>query len=234
MSLFKPFDTPCPNCGTVAELDVFSSVNGDRRPDLTDDIINGTLQRHTCANCGTEFRPEPSINYLSMGEGLWLMARPLPEMAHWDAEEEDAAASFDMAYGGGAPASAKEIGDLLTVRLTFGWAAFREKVLIAQHGLNDVTVELMKLAIIRNRPGAPLAPGVELRLLNVRGDTFDMGWVNAVTNEGVDLFQAQKALYDDIEGDPAWDDLRTSITAGCFVDTARLSVVPEPRNTEEA
>ncbi|MCR8827337.1 CpXC domain-containing protein [Pseudosulfitobacter koreensis] len=228
MSLFTIEQAPCPNCGTIAEMEVFSSVNGDRRVDLTEAILAGTIQSYTCTKCETTFRIEPSINYLSVGEGLWMMARPLAAMAHWKDEEEIANASFDEAYGSGAPDAAKEIGELLTVRLSFGWPAFREKVLIAQHGLQDVTVEMMKLAILRTRPANPLAPGVELRLLNVRSDQFEMGWINAITNEPLELFTAQKALYDEVDGNGAWAQLASDLSAGSFVDTQRLTIVPEP------
>ncbi len=228
MSLFTIEQAPCPNCGTLAEMEVFSSVNGDRRIDLTEAILAGTIQSHTCQKCETAFRVEPSINYLSVGEGLWMMARPLSAMAHWKDEEDIANAGFDEAYGSGAPDAAKEIGELLTVRLSFGWPAFREKVLIAQHGLIDVSVELMKLAILRNRPGNPLAPGVELRLLNVRGDQFEMGWIDAITNTPVELFTAQKSLYDEVDGSEPWAKLASDLSAGSFVDTQRLTIVPQP------
>lgn len=228
MSLFTVEQVTCPNCGTIAEMEIFSSVNGDRRVDLTEAILAGTIQTHTCKKCDTEFRVEPSINYLSVGEGLWMMARPLSAMAHWKDEEEAASTAFEEAYGSGAPDAAKEIGELLTVRLSFGWPAFREKVLIAQHGLRDVSVEMMKLAILRNRPGNPLAPGVELRLVTVRGDQFEMGWLDAITNTPLELFTAQRSLYDEVDGGEAWANLAAKLSAGSFVDTQRLTIVPQP------
>ncbi|KJS40904.1 MAG: hypothetical protein VR71_20615 [Roseovarius sp. BRH_c41] len=228
MSLFTVEQAPCPNCGTIAEMEIFSSVNGDRRVDLTEAILTGTIQSHTCKKCETAFRVEPSINYLSVGEGLWMMARPLSAMAHWKEEEEAANTAFEDAYGSGAPDAAKEIGELLTVRLSFGWPAFREKVLIAQHGLRDVSVELMKLAILRNRPANPLAPGVELRLVNLHGDQLEMAWIDAISNTPLDLFTAQRSLYDEVDGGEAWAKLAAELSAGSFVDIQRLTIVPKP------
>lgn len=233
MSLFKPEDTPCPNCGTVATIDTFSSINGDRRPDLSETVILGDLQRHTCSNCGVEFRVEPSINYLCINEGLWMMARPSPEILHWEDEVEDALHSFEIAYGGQAAPAAQEIGALLTVRLTFGFPAFREKIILARANVDDVTAELMKLAVLTSRPGNPIEPGVELRILGVRDDEFDMVWVDVETNELIDMFTAPRALFDEVGRNSEWDDLRKKLASGPFVDTARLSIIAEPR-TEPA
>ncbi len=232
MSIFVPADAPCPNCGSVNRFDHFASVNADRRPDLKDDILSGAFMRIKCSACGTDFRPEPSLNYLDYAAGLWVMARPLGSLAHWDEEAQKAGAAFDDAYGAAAPAAARDIGAALTARVTFGWAAFREKLVLAREGLDDLTLEKTKIAILRNKPGNPVAPGVELRLLGVYDPVFHMGWVSARTNEALQVFTVKRALYDDIAGDASWAALDTQVSGGIsggfFVDMQRMFITPEP------
>ena len=234
MSIFNPITVACPNCDTDNEFDIFSSVNADRRPDLREAIIGGSFERVKCRNCGTDFRPEPNLNYLDSANGLWIMALPIDALAHWKDEEAEAQASFDEAYGSGAPASAREIGDELTSRVTFGWPAFREKLIITQEKLDDLAVEKTKIAILSNKPGNPLRPGVELRLLAVHDPVFHMGWVTVNTNEAVEVFEVQRALYAEIAGDAAWNEIGSTISSGMFVDIQRMFILPQPKEPAEA
>ncbi len=230
MSIFSPTSFQCPNCGTENEFDHFASINADRRPDLRDDIISGDFMRVKCSNCAKDFRPEPELNYLDFGNGngLWLLARPISAVAHWSDEEIAAQTLFDNAYGAGAPKAAQEIGKELTARVTFGWAAIREKIVIAQEELDDAALEKVKITILRNKPGNPVEPGVELRLLAVRSTVFHMGWIRATTNEALEVFEMQRALYEQIAVDDAWEKIGKELSAGCFVDMQRLFIVPEP------
>jgi len=234
MSIFSPTHFPCPNCGTENEFNIFASINADRRPDLRDDIINGDFMRIKCTSCETDFRPEPDLNYLDFGNGAWLLARPISAIAHWAEEEASAKTLFDDAYGSNTPAAAQEIGNALTARVTFGWPAVREKIIIAQENLDDVALEKTKISILRNKPGNPVGPGVELRLLAVHGTVFHLGWIRALTNEALEVFEMQRALYEDIAADEAWAELGNELSAGLFVDMQRLFIVPVPYEPEAA
>ena len=226
MSMFQTISVPCPNCGTENSFDAFSSVNADRRPDLRDGILSGDFQRATCSSCSEEFRLEPDLNYLDVERGSWIRALPLDAKAHWDQAEAEAKAAFDEAYGSGAPAAAREIGDTLTARATFGWPGFREKLVLQDLDWNDVSLEQVKIAILRNREGNPLAPSIELRLLAASSDEMQFAWLDAQTGEIVDMFIAQRALYDEIDGDPDWAAIGDNISAGLFTDMQRLFLEP--------
>lgn len=234
MSMYTPIQFACPNCGEMNEFDVFSSVNADRRPDLRDDIIFGEFMRVKCSSCEIDFRPEPDFNYLDFENGLWILAKPLGWVAHWADLESEAQALFDAAYGSGAPKTAQEIGNELTARITFGWAGLREKLIVAQEKLNDVALEETKIAILRNKPNNPVEPGVELRLLGLHDTVFHMGWIRALTNEAVEVFEVQRALYDDIAADDGWAELGEKLSTGIFVDTQRLFIEPVPFEPEAA
>lgn len=233
MSMSTPMTIACPNCGVSNEFDVFASVNADRRPDLRDDIIEGNFMRVKCSSCEVEFRSEPSLNYLDIGNGVWIMAQPVGAITHWAEEEAAAAEVFGDAYGSGAPAAAREIGEELTARVTFGWPAFREKLIVAQEGLDDLTLEKTKISILRNKPGNPVEPGVELRLLSVHDPVLLMGWIRATTNEALEVFEVQRALYDTIAVDEGWAEIGQALSGGMFVDMQRMFIEPQAREAAE-
>ncbi len=227
MSVFTTREFTCPDCGATLEYDNFDSINADRRPDLRDLIITRDLSVAHCEACDKTFRPEPELNYLDYKSGLWIMALPINALARWDVEEANATALFAGAYGASAPATAREIGDDLSPRLTFGWPAFREKLVAKEAELDDLILEKTKLTILANREGNPVAPGVELRLVNAREQAFRMAWIDATTGEALQQFDTQRALYDSIADSSDWAEMDEKLTAGIFVDIQRLFIVPE-------
>ena len=226
MSVFTTREFTCPECGATLEYDNFDSINADRRPDLRDMIITRDLSVAYCEACDKSFRPEPRLNYLDYENGLWIMAQPINALARWDVEEESATALFAGAYGASAPASAQEIGDGLSPRLTFGWPAFREKLVVKEAALDDLILEKTKLMILANREGNPIAPGVELRLVNAREHSFRMAWIDATTGESQQQFDMQRALYDSVANSSDWAEIDQKLTAGIFVDIQRMFIVP--------
>lgn len=226
MSVFTTRQFTCPECDAILEYDNYDSINADRRPDLREDILSGSLSLAHCEACDKEFRPEPNLNYLDHKNGIWIMAQPIYNLARWDAEELKATKLFAGAYGENAPASARAIGDDLTPRLTFGWPAFREKLVLKEAALDDVMIEKTKLAILANRPGNPVEAGVELRLLDARERVFRMAWMNAATGESQQQFEIQRALYESTgEGDD-WMEIDGKLNSGIFVDIQRMFIEP--------
>lgn len=223
MSIFKPMTVTCPSCEEAFEIDAVESVNADRRPDLRDAIIDGSFQVMTCPSCGETFRLDPVFNYLDIGRGQWLSVQPLERLTEWIEEEDETVETFEGAFGSGAPASIRDLRGGMSARLTFGWAALREKIVAKEAGLDDVTLEMTKLALIQGIGDVPLAQGNELRLEAVDGDEFEMNWIDARTNGVVQQMRVPRALYDGIAEDPeAWDEIRKSLETGPFVDMQKL------------
>ena len=223
MSLFDGITIQCPVCDTLADFDAAGSVNADRRPDLREDILQDRFQVLACPRCGEPMRLEPLFNYLDMEHGLWLAAYPPGRIGDHLALEDEVQDLFDRSYGAQATPAAQEVGEGLRPRLTFGWPATREKLFLRQHDLNDISVEMMKLDLLRRLPEAPLRPGVELRLVDVLDNTFAMIWIETAAEEVVQEFEVSRALLAEIEGDPEpWEPVRRSLTSGIFVDMQKL------------
>jgi hypothetical protein len=223
MSMFITQIVHCPACEHAFEIEVVESVNADRRPDLREEILAGTFQVQTCPDCGAEFRVDPMFNYLDMVQGLWVAAMPLSELANWVEREDQATSTFESAYGSKAPGPARDIGSTLSPRLVFGWAALREKVFLASAGLNDVTAELSKLAIIRGLGGAPIQPGIECRIEDKTETSLHLSWIRAQSDETIDALSAPLSLPESVESaEGAWAPIRTQLTDGPFVDIQKL------------
>jgi CpXC motif protein len=229
MSMFNVVPLPCPSCGKTVDFNAVISVNADRRPDLRAAILDGSFQREACPQCNKEFRLDPELTYMDVGRGQWIAAYPVAKLPAWQAIEAQVKDTFDRAYGERASRVAREIGAGMTPRLTFGWSALREKLVIVEYELDDVIVELAKTALVRGMDKPPVALHTEMRFLGIQpgteGATMAVAWLNS-NDEGVrEIFQVPRSLYDGIAADMgAWDLLRTELLEGPFVDMNRLLV----------
>src|SRR5207253_1016097 len=104
-------------------------------------------------------RLDPMFNYVDVERGQWLSVQAVEQLEDWVENEDEALATFALAYGDQAPPPAREIGNRLTPRLVFGWPAAREKILANEHKLDDVALELMKLALVQSLDNSPMAAG---------------------------------------------------------------------------
>ena len=223
MSLFEPAEVPCPACGATLSFDLCASVNADRRPDLRVAILDATFQRAVCASCGGTTRLPPALVYFDMARGQWIIAKPASDYADWAQLELLARETFALSYGKDAAAPARRIGARLRPRVVFGWAALREKLLAAEEDIDDVILELLKLAILRDVSGAALNDESALRLIDADGDTLTLAWLISETEELLSTLEVPRtALADIAAAADAWAPLRDKLTAALFVDGTRL------------
>jgi CpXC protein len=226
MSVMRTETVACPACQQTLEFDSALSINADRRPDLRDAILDGSFQYESCPHCGRGFRLQPEMSYFDIGRKQWLLVRPVKARAEWPALEVQAQSLFADAFGRNTPASLRVQINAIRPRVTFGWAALREKILCAQHGLDDVNLELLKLAMIRGTDATPLTDDTELRLGDVEGDELVFAWIVAVPEEVVEMMRVPRALYDEIAAnDTDWKPLREQLSVGVYVDVQRLLLV---------
>jgi hypothetical protein len=200
------------------------SVNAEARPDLRAAIMDGSFQVQTCPSCETSFRVDPLLTYLDMPRRQWILVQPAEGLATWPEGEQLARAAFDKAFGAEAPRIARAVGTELEARVAFGWPALSEKLLCTEYGLVDTTLELLKCAVLRTMPESPLADDRELRLIAVTPDTLRLAWLSTSDETASEVLEAPRALYDEIADNPAWQDLRSMLSGGFFVDMERLFV----------
>lgn len=234
MSLFHPVNLVCPSCKALITMEAVGSVNADRRPDLRQSILDNAFQDVTCGACSATFRLQPEFNYLDVGRGQWIAAMPGAQMPRYLAVEDEVTDLFAGSYGDRAPQAARVVGTTLAVRLTFGWPALREKLVLRDHGLDDRVIEVMKLDLLRRLPSAPLAPGTEMRLLRVTDDVLPFVWIDTATEESGQEVILPRAAHDEIAGNLApWQSVIDRLCDGPFVDMQKLYMglgrgVPRP------
>lgn len=220
MSVFESTALACPSCGAPVDFELVHSVNAVRRPDLREAILARSFQREECAACGFVFRMEPEFTYLDVGRKQFIAVWPAAMLAQWQAREQRAQAAFDRAFG---PASdAHRLGASLAARAVFGWPGLNEKLLAAESGIDDRTLELAKLALLRSGSEVRAGTGRELRLVGVSAEHLVFVWLRAGTDEAEDEFSVPRALLAEIEAEPGdWQALREQVAGPMFVDYRR-------------
>jgi hypothetical protein len=222
MSIFDEATADCPACGAESEFEAVVSVNGDRRPDLRAEILAGTFQACACPKCGTQVRLPPQFTYLELRRQHWIAVHPPAAVEDWQAHEQAALETFDEAFGKDAPEAAQELATGLVPRVVFGWAALQEKLLAAELGLDDVVLELLKIALVNELAGLTVTADAEMRLSDGDTETLGFDWLHAETGEVLESFAVPRQAYDDIAADSGpWDALRARMVGPAFVDLKR-------------
>jgi CpXC protein len=223
MSIFVPVNAQCRKCGTEVHTDLAASVNVDRRPDLRTSILDGSFQGIICPGCATPVRLPAHMTYLDMARGQWILTEDVSKFPQWRKVEAEAQGLFDQAFGAEASEVAQQIGRELTPRLVFGWTALKEKLIAQEVGLDDVVLELLKISILKNVPGPPMADLTELRLVEASETMLAFRWTDERTEETLVELPMERDIYDALAGDlDNWAELKAQVEAGMFVDMRRL------------
>ena len=226
MSLFVPVEAKCSKCGTQVKADLAASVNADRRPDLRAAVLDGSFQSMACPNCSTTVRFPAHLTYIDMGRGQWILVEDASRLMAWKAVENEAQDLYDRFFGRRAPPLQQSIGQEMTPRLVFGWPALREKLIVHDAGLDDITLELFKISVLRNVPAPPLADITELRLIGANDNRLTLRWLNTSTEEGIADLPLERSLYDEFAGTTAkWAELRAEFSGVLFVDMKRILLI---------
>jgi hypothetical protein len=209
----------CPVCRREARFAPVSHIDAERRPELRQAVLDGSLQRQVCPDCGTAFRMQPDLWYVDRGRGQWIAAFPWEKLRRWRECERHAHKMLERTTD-----SSERTG--LTPRITFGWSALREKVLLAEEGLDDIVLELCKYELAGGPPDGPLAAGTEMRLLRIESDDLWMATIQGDSEQVICEMQVPQSQYEMVAADesPSRQDLRTRIAAGLFVDVQRLTI----------
>ena len=194
-----PVRVACPACGAEVDLQVPAVVDAERQPELAARVADYSLPRTRCPSCGGTFRVDSPFLYLDGRRGLAVETVPSRDLADWRGLEKRLQA-FETR-------SPMPDAERYTVRrLVFGLRQLNEKVFVATHGLDDVRLELLKLALMSMKPElAKRLTGAfpELLLEGLSGD--DLVFLVLTRDPEGALRQAQlpvpRRLYDAMERD---------------------------------
>ena len=225
MSIFHSATLICPHCGSENEIERVASVNAGRRPDLRAAILDRSFQAITCESCAAPLRLPPHLTYVDMARGNWILVEDSAELPNWLTHDAAAKALFDDMFGPSAAPTAREMAAGIRPRIVFGWPALREKIICTELGLDDVEVELLKIAMMRRIDGIPIGGGLSLRLVGGTAESLTFEIINDETEESQGSADIPRGVYDGIAADmTGWAPLRARFAAETLVDTARLTL----------
>ena len=129
MSVTREDSVICPGCGAPGTVVLHSSLDAAKEPALKERLLAGELSVFTCGKCGRKARIAHSLLYADTAQGLFLQLDP--------EDTFDSAAALAL-LGTVTPRVSRVVRD---------GNALIEKVRLADHGLDDRVVEVMKLLL---------------------------------------------------------------------------------------
>ena len=164
----------------------------------------------------------PDFNYVDAGRGQWIGALPRKQSSEADACEDRARGLFKDLHETEAPEHALAQAAGLTARITFGWAALKEKILAAEAQLSDVVLELWKSDLLGNSETTERA-GAEFRLHEIDGDDLVLAWIDDSENVVETVRRPRSQFSDFNQNEVDHSELPQRFAGVLYVDRARFS-----------
>lgn len=123
-------DVGCPQCGAISKRQMWIGIGVSANPELRRKILNETLFDWKCPECGYRAQMEYPTLYHDKERQIMICLLPNGDLSSVE----------NMADGYSQLSQVKK-------RLVTSLAALKEKILIFESGLNDIGVELVKLAL---------------------------------------------------------------------------------------
>ena len=122
----------CPMCGEMGKARIFTSVNVTVSPALREKVLGGELFSWSCPSCGYNARLTYPILYNDMKNRF--MVYMIPKIERFQLCDEELEEKYSNLRG-------------ITKRVAPDFNSFKEKIFILESGLDDMAVELTKVAI---------------------------------------------------------------------------------------
>jgi hypothetical protein len=139
----------CPDCGKQWTQRLYWSVNAERVPERTREILEGTFEALRCCDCNCAFQPEHEMLYVDMARDVWIVMYPEDSRRHHVPIERAVMESFHR-NAGAAPAWLSS-GSRRWPRLVFGQVELAEAVRVLASGLEPALLEVLKVGVVRSQ-----------------------------------------------------------------------------------
>lgn len=146
----------CPHCNEEIKTKLYLSVNVTKSPDLKEKLIAGELNAFRCPVCGESTTLSYPILYNDMKKRCMIYL--IPEIDRFQLADRKLEEEFSDITG-------------VTKRLVSDFNSLKEKIFIFESGLDDMAVEITKLAISKT-----VAKKLKL-------DKIDEGWLSLYNSE---------------------------------------------------
>ena len=122
----------CPMCGELGKAEIYTSVNVVKNKSYRERVLDGTLFAWTCPSCGYNARLTYPILYNDMKNRFMVYLIPkIDRFQLWDKELEDKYSNLRN----------------ISKRVVSDFNSFKEQIFIFESRLDDMAVELTKVAI---------------------------------------------------------------------------------------
>jgi hypothetical protein len=156
LAIYFPYEVRC-GCGTVSVASLPDSVNVERTPAVREAILSGAFNRFECAACKRNVTVEKSFFYIDPQCGDYFSVKPRQDRHMWRAVSDQLArASKRLAI--------ESLTSAPRLRVIFGMAELREKLVAEDLGLDDAALELLKVGVIHEHPFLIQRPRLRLTL----------------------------------------------------------------------
>ncbi len=122
----------CPMCGELGKAEIYTSVNVTKAPGFRPRVLEGELFSWTCPNCNYNARLTYPILYNDMKNRFMIYL--IPKVDRFQLCDKE----LEEKYGNLRNISKRVVPD---------FNSFKEKIFIFESGLDDMAVELTKVAI---------------------------------------------------------------------------------------
>ncbi len=228
MSIVDRVRLPCA-CGTPLEVMVADSVNAVRHPHLREAALAATLHRFTCAVCGRITAVDQPFLYVDFDRRQFFGVRPARELDAADGHARAIDEVFERTMLRDAPVAVRARAGEFMVRICFGLDELRDKLVVEQHGLDDLVVEEVKCRVLASDPRFWQAGVLTLWLVDV-APTGELLMLPSDHGGGtmrapVPPVVVERALYDEAAalGRDAIRAARRGIAVGTHVSLLRLA-----------
>lgn len=150
----------CPKCDEATETELYTSINVTNHRDLRTLAMNESLFKWTCKGCGHEAKLTYPVLYNDMKNRF--MVYLIPKIDHFQLADKALEEQFK---------NLKHINK----RIVPDFNSFKEKIFIFESGLDDMAVELTKLAIseaVARKLGLPEVSEGFLSMYNSENNTM--------------------------------------------------------------
>lgn len=175
----------CPNCGHEQNFIIWDSLNGILDPEAKDSLINGTLFRFKCDECGYETEVVYDILYHDM-EHHTMVYRVQPESVEQAGQYMLIASEKTKSLDANLPKTRN--------RIVTDNNRLREKAIIFGAGLDDRIVEIVKLICWMEAVKTITDAKEEDMYFNI---TNDSNWIVEIVGKDVSC-NVPKEMYDQI------------------------------------
>ncbi len=145
MSINHKESVRCPGCSQMQDVTVWSSITVSDSPDLKADLLAGKINMLNCASCGARALLPVPLLYHDEEKKLMISFVPCND------PKQKTELLLEMQNNYRKDPELQKLTDY-NLRLVTEYNALLEKILIFDQGMNDKTVELIKIMILMQEP----------------------------------------------------------------------------------